>query len=252
MAAFTSTRRPALALALLLVSFGGISAAWSASRDTDTDVDTESSEPPPPAQTAEAALLMRLGLDAEMLCAAGVQSTGVAGVVDAVFAEEASQTRTQREIDVAYGTARTTCDSLRRTVRSGLGTAADVDALADAKSALAVAEGNRATYLDALRNAGLGELSASVSADLSKMVANREWRLPTEFLLDDRTEQEWVDLRDALAAERIDTKAGEVVPGSVVTALATARAGTKAATAKVCLDTYMVSVQTAWNAAATR
>ena len=252
MAEFPRTRRLLLALALLVVSFGGLSAAWAIADDADADTKAESTDPPPPAQTPEAALLMRLGLDASVLCAAGVQSSEIDEVVDAVFAEEAQQSVTMRELDAAYGAARTTCDTLRREVRSGLASPSEVQALADAKTALTVAEGNRDGYLDALRDAGLAQLSPTVATDVATIIAHRDWRLPTEFLLETRGEQEWVDLRDALAAERINTKAGETVPSSVQTALATERAKTKVSNAKVCLDTYMASVQTAWNAAATR
>ena len=81
--------------------------------------------------------------------------------------------------------------------------------------------------------------------------ANSSWELPTEYLAENRTEAEWVALRDALAVERINANHGEPFPSSVQSYLSTIRAGSKVSTAKVNLDTYLASVQTAWNAAVT-
>jgi hypothetical protein len=253
MAPHVSLRRPLIATSFVLASFAGIAAALSfGSDDAARDLESEHGDPPPPAQTEEAALLLRLGLGAETLCAAGVASEDVAGAIDAVFDEIVQKGSTMRELDAAYAAARGDRDSLRRKVRSGLASAEEVQQLAVAKASLATAESNRDAYLDALRGAALATLSAAESADVSQIVANSNWKFPTELLLEDRTEAEWVALRDALAAERIHLKAGETVPSSVATALATARQTTEASTARTNLDTYLAAVQTAWNAGATR
>ena len=81
--------------------------------------------------------------------------------------------------------------------------------------------------------------------------ANRSWALPTQYLVKDRTEPEWVELRAALATKRISEQyEDEEFPASVQAYLAAADAVTEVATAKVALDSNLASVQTAWNAAA--
>ena len=247
-----------LALTAVTLSLFGVTVAFAMATDgsdgdsNSKDAEDATPEPPPPANTSEAAFLLRLGLGAEHLCAAGLQASEVQDLTDALFAHVAAAPTTMRALDIAYVDARRTADQLRRKVRSGLASAAEVQQLATAKQTLASAESARSDHIDQVRAAALAGVSTAKAAILDTVFANQRWRFPVEFLVEDRTEVEWVQLRDALATERIAAKYGEPFPAAVQTELATMRGRSNVAAAKVNLDTYLASVQTTWNAAVTR
>jgi len=86
--------------------------------------------PPPPVNTEFAGVLLRLGLGADALAAAGVTAEQVPALVSAVEGSYSAPTLQAR--DDAYIAARQSHDRLRRLVQSGKGTEADVQALARA------------------------------------------------------------------------------------------------------------------------
>jgi hypothetical protein len=206
-------------------------------------------DPPPPVNTEFAGVLLRSGLGADTLAAAGVTSEQVAGLAGAVRTGYSAATLQSR--DEAFIAAKQDHDRLRRLVQSGKGTAQDLVALRAAEVTLASATAARDTYLATLRSAGLATLSAGQAALITRIDANRSWSLPTQYLVKDRSEADWVALRAALAAKRISEQdPEEECAQSARDALAAADAVSEVATAKVNLDTHLAGVQTAWNLAA--
>lgn len=205
--------------------------------------------PPPPANTAFAGVMLRVGLGADTLAAASITSAQVPALVQAV--EGAHSAATVQSRDDAYVAARQTHDRLRRLVQSGKGTQSDVASLRAAEESLTNATSARENHLASLRTAALGTLSAGQVALVERIRANRTWGLPVQYLVKDRTEPEWVALRDALAAKRIaEEDPEESFPQSARDYLAAADAVSEVATAKVNLDSNIAAVQTAWNTAA--
>jgi hypothetical protein len=236
----------AVGLPLLVLSVGALAYAFGGSGGSGSDpIDP----PPPPATTEFAGVLLRVGLGAEALAAAGLTSEQTAGVVAAVEQEHNPATLASR--DAAFIAAKQTHDRLRRLVTSGKGTQEDVASLRTAETTLATATSNRDGYLDGLRAAGLATVSSEAAAIVNRVRVNTSWHFPTQYLVKDRTEADWVALRDALAAKRISEQDPEEdFPQSAQTHLSAVDAEAEIATAKVNLDSNIASIQTAWNVAA--
>ena len=213
------------------------------------DADVASEPPPPPASTDLAILFMRAGVDAPALCAAGVTAENVASLLSTAEATFRADTGRARTLDGAYAEARRQVDRLRRLVRSGQGSTEDVAALAQAKSALAVAEAARDTYFKTLRDQVLERAASQVSSQVRQIHANQSWKVPTKYQVLDLTERQWVDLRDALAVKRIHENYGEEFALEAQQLIAECDGHADVAAAGVCLDTNLAAVQTAWNAA---
>ncbi len=82
---------------------------------------------------------------------------------------------------------------------------------------------------------------------LTAIRANAHWKLPTEFLVVERTEAEWVELRAALANERIAARNEEAPNEQRQALLGTARANPAVAAAKTALDANLATVKQSWN-----
>jgi len=205
--------------------------------------------PPPPSSTVFAGVLLRAGLGADVLAAAGVTGEEVAALVASV--ESAYSAPTLASLDEAFMAAKRTHDTLRRKVQSGKGTAQDVTSLRAAETALAQATAARDAYLTSLRTAAKANLSAEKGASIERAHANQAWHLPAHYLVKDRSEAGWVALRDALAAKEIaERDPEETFEESAQSVLASIDAEAEIAAAKVAHETHIAAVQTAWNTAA--
>ena len=110
--------------------------------------------------------LIRSGLDPEALTAAGVSASSAATVVgdfETAMVAEASRLATA---DTARAAAQVTSDKLRRLIRSGRGSQADVTNLQAAMASLTQAETDRQAALDAWFTAGTANLSQAQTATL--------------------------------------------------------------------------------------
>ena len=95
-------------------------------------------------------------------------------------------------------------------------------------------------------------MSSNAATLVANVNTNRAWFQPTQYLVKNRTQEEWVLVRDLVAAKRIaETYPDAEFPAEGQSALAALDAETEVATAKVSLDTRMAAIQTAWNTAAT-
>lgn len=234
----------AVGLFVLLVSAGALAFAIGSGGENDP-----ADPPPPPVNTEFAGVLLRLGLGADALAAAGITTAQVPALATAVESGYSAATMLSR--DEAYISARQNHDRLRRLVQSGKGTEADVIALRTAETTLANATNSRANHLADLRRAALATLSAGQATLVERIRANHSWGLSVQYLVRDRSEADWVVLRDALATKRISEEdSEEEFPQSARDLLATVDAGSEVATAKVNLDANIAAIQTAWNLAA--
>ena len=206
-------------------------------------------EPPPPVNTEFAGVLLRVGLGAETLAAAGISAEQIPALVAELQRNYTAAATASR--DEAFITAKQTHDRLRRLVTSGKGTRDDVVTLRAAEATLAAATTQRENHLAGLRAAALATVSEGQRALVNKIRANESWRLPVQYLAKDRSEAQWVELRDLLAAQRIHAEDGEApFPAEAQGRLAAIDAESEIATAKVNRDAGIAAVQSAWNAAA--
>jgi hypothetical protein len=193
--------------------------------------------------------LIRCGLDAEALAAAGLSSNEVSAVVGAMSDAIAADPGTLENADAALASARVEADALTRRVASGLASDDEIAALASAKATRSSAEAARVAVLDGLfEDATAGLAQAKIDA-LELIRANRAQELPVEFLAKSRELTEWHALRKALANERICAKLGDDPDQAMQSALATWRAEESCASAKSAYDTNGDSVKSAWDTA---
>ena len=202
--------------------------------------------PPPPDYKV---LLLRSGLSPEALAAAGVQPGQIAGTVQSAVGAVSLAPDGLRLADAAYATARANTDRLKRKIQAGKAEEGDVQAYQTAKASLATATTQRETILTQVFDAATASLGESRRQTLLNIRANKSWSLPTEFLVVNRSQEEWVQLRDFLANERIAPKVGEEPDPTAQAALAQWRANVSVAAAKTGLDTHLATIRTGWTQA---
>jgi hypothetical protein len=194
--------------------------------------------------------LIRAGLDAGALSAAGVSANAATALVSAANAHLTDHAAALPNADTAFTTARRESDRLKRLIESGHGSQEDVGNYQTQSATLAAATADRDAALAAIVTAATAGLSSDQKTALARIRANQSWKeVGVEFLVVERTEAQWVALRDALAAERIAAAAGDELPQATQTLLATARANESVAAAHASLGTNLAGVTAAWNAA---
>lgn len=214
--------------------------AWIAVADEPSDL-------PEPGDLQVA--LIRAGLDADALAASGLTTQETTDVVEDFAVAMAAELDRLADADADYAEARVTTDALRRKVRSGLASEQEASDLQTAKFSLSTAESARQATLDDWFEAGTASLAGAKTATLATLRSNRDWKLPVEFLVVDRSEEEWVAVRKALANERICAKYEDPPDVGMQASLATWRAAPACAAAKVAFDLNGDSVRAAWDAA---
>jgi hypothetical protein len=204
---------------------------------------------PPPASTPMAATMMRVDLGADRLAAAGVSTQATTSAIDTAIAKVAQASL--ETADANYAAKKPACDALERKIQSGLGSAEDVTAYQQASAQLATATAARKAALDEIFTAGIAGLPSEQRTTLTMIRANSSWKLPVQYLTVNRSEADWVKLRDYLDARRIYQADGEDVPAEITTFLASVESNIAVSKAKADLDAGLPLVQAAWNAAVT-
>jgi len=212
---------------------------------------SSASAAPPASATADlASTMIRAGLDPAALAAAGVSANQVATVASRFSTAMAAEAGRLAAADASYASARASSDALRRKIESGLSSAEDRSAHATQTAALSAATAERADALADYFAAATATLSAAQVSALTTIKANRHWELPVEFLVVDRTEPEWVAVRNSLANERISAKNGDEMNPACQSSLASWRANAAVSAARVNSDTNLAAVRSAWDSAA--
>lgn len=199
--------------------------------------------------TTKRAALIRAGLGAEALAAAGLTSQQASTLVGHGESLLAGEPTRLSAADAAYSSARVTKDALERKIQSGLATQEEVASFASASSALASAEADRAAALASLVDAATASLSEGQRALLSTMHSNRERGLSPAFLTVNRTDAEWLALRNALSNEVISARNGDEANATCQSLLSTVRANETVAAAKSAHDANLATVTSAWDSA---
>ena len=232
-------RRGLLALFVALALAFLVRAAWP----------TGGEPVPPVASSASAVMLLRADLDAEALAAAGVGTPATTESCNDAEAYVAASPTALSSADSDFAEHKVQRDKLQRKIRSGLGSTQDVTDYQTHLSAFNTAKSDREAALDGIFDAGIADLTAAQKTTLQTIRANRVWDLPAQYLVVNRTQAEWVELRDALDARRIQNDAGEPLEQEVIDLLADVEGVLAVSAAKVNLDTNHAAVQTAWNTA---
>jgi hypothetical protein len=194
--------------------------------------------------------LIRAGLEPEGLAAAGLAGAAVNAVII-----NAQQYLIDHQVDLdladaSLAQARQQSDGLRRAIQSGTATEEQINAYPAAEASLALAQSQRHNALDGIFNAASAALPPNQRATLAAIRTNRWWDLPVEFLVLDRPEPQWVQLRDALANERISADLEEPPDPEAQAWLSQCRSAPLVAAARANLDANLATVNAAWNQAA--
>lgn len=83
---------------------------------------------------------------------------------------------------------------------------------------------DRAEGIPALFEAGIASLEQPQQAALRTIRTHKSWKVPVAYKIVERTESEWVRLREALADERVIASEGGQLPERAAAVLADARA----------------------------
>jgi len=236
-------RALAIGLSIVLVSAGALAFAVGSGSGTNS---TE--PPPPPVNSISAGALYRVGLSAETLASSGVVSPQVGPMITAALA--LYDPAVLRSRDEAHAHAAAEESRLSARARAGLATPEELAALVTAREALAQAEADLTSYLDAMRTEACASVSPQQGALIQASFVNRAWDLPPQYLVKARAQEGWVTLREVLDTKWLSAKYGYEFPPSSQEVLAAVDAEPEIAMAKANLDANLFDVQTAWNAVA--
>ncbi|MBY0311078.1 MAG: hypothetical protein K2W85_03320 [Phycisphaerales bacterium] len=200
--------------------------------------------PPPPTDapitSAELRVtLYRAGLDPAALTAVGCSAQQLQLLLNSASSRVSSDLAALRAADAQLASARTSRDQLFRKVQSGIGTEQDAAALRAAQLTLSTAQAQQAGAFEAVRTAALAQsLTTEQIALLATVRANAQWDVPVQYRTVQRTEAEWVGLRDALAAVAIAAREGRAAPGAAAQIVNAANADTPVANATAWLASW--------------
>jgi hypothetical protein len=160
--------------------------------------------PDPPATRIEVEVaLERIGLTLKSVAAAGLNSAQVSAVVGEAATSIRGNIQSLRNADTAAGNARAEVDRLGRLIQAGVSTEQDRAAYAAAQNNLSTAQAQAQTVLNAASTAAMANFSPELHAALDTLNANKAWDLPVQYRAVSRSQADWVNLRDALANQRI-------------------------------------------------
>lgn len=239
-----------------------LASAEDAERDTEslslsvtpaeTDAGDSDPGPLPVASDPLASTALRAGLHPEALAAVGVPSSQVPAILGAFETEQARDASALAAADADYAGQRAEVDRLRRLIRARKGSPEDVQAkvasLATCQSACDSAQAARDARLDELFAAATSGLTAAQIAALETYRTNRaDWRFPAQYMVVERSQEDWVRLRECLGNEAKAPEIGDPLDSDCQTWLATIRANTNVAAATTNVASNGVAVEYAWN-----
>lgn len=204
----------------------------------------------PPTMTDVDVALHRIGIRPETLAAAGGNGADVTTVVDLMHSALTDDPGLLESVDLALEDAQQECDRLTRLVRSGQASQQEIDDCQAAIQDLAAARVARDAVVDDLFADIAGALGQTKHDALAAMRSNSEWRMPVEFLVLGREEPEWLQLRQALANERIAANYEDAeLDQADQTFLTQERSRPAIAVAKANYDANLAVIEAAWEQA---
>jgi hypothetical protein len=228
-----------LLLAVLAVSVLAATSSSSAKRRRD----------PPPMTNPELELTLRAGgIDPEALAAVGVDAGATTALVARAREYLTSDIASFRAAQAQLAAARTSVDTLTRSVQSGLGGEQGPASRAQAVVTLTDATTAQQAVLTAIKTAALGNaLNESQAARLGTISANRAWHVPVQYRSRaGATEAEWVNLRSAYLDARAAQHDGGSASEASAQVLAAWDADPAVSAARSNIDSLLPGVKAAW------
>ena len=231
-----------LTLAVVLAAGGLITLSVSTLRDA----------PNAPAQSiiptsSEINLLIRsAGVNPESLAAAGVSANTIAAIISGASGYIVPNFNAIKANHDTLGRERKTRDTLQRLVSASRATSQQRTDLATAITNVAAAQATRNAYLAAIRQEIDTNLTPAQIIALNTIIKNTKWTHPIQYKAANRSEQDWIDLRDCLANIRIANKQGQQPDPAATTFVAAADANAAVSAANSSLNN-LPFIQTQWN-----
>ncbi len=231
------------------VTWAAVSLASDLDVDADMVSDMEAPEAPPvelrPVNVPLQDALYRSGLNPEALAASGVTSAQVEAMCNALRTDLVEVQPILATADAGVAQGRSDVGRLKRLIRSGKATEDELAQLAHAKSACEAAMAEQTNCMNHFHAAACAVLTDTQRATLRRIRRNSKWKVPTPYMVLERTPEQWMQLEEYLDVERIETRWGHEVPAEVVAVLSEARADAAFATANAAHETNLSAVETA-------
>jgi hypothetical protein len=226
-------RRASLATAALAGISLLVTSLWMASMNW-----RQPTPEPPPTRSEVTAAAMRAGLHADSLLAAGVSSAAFPGIVSGVREYLVAHPEQMRTLDAQVDTARRPARRPQSETPPPQGTVT-VDQANAARDA----------FYAAIFDAATTSLSQEQKSMLRAQKQNKGKSVPAKYLVADRSDAEWVALREALTDQRIAARDGREANAEVRQRVATADANSTVAAAGQRLAGDHAATRTAWTQA---
>lgn len=191
--------------------------------------------------------LRRVQLSAPNLAAVGATGADVTAIVEDMETWVGDNTGEIAAADAALASATQAWAACRAKIQSGQASQAECDGLAALETAKNNAQSTLSTLLDGAFDAAVDSLSSSEQDLAANLRANSSWRLAPYFLVTNRSESSWVDLRNALDEQRIAAKYEEDASSAALAIISAALGDADIAAAKVDYEANLTAVETAWD-----
>lgn len=203
------------------------------------------------AQTPRAvrAKLISAGLAPDVLAASGLTTQQVSAVAAAGREYVSDHFADLEAADEAFATASGDVVRLERLAQQGKATEQDVASLAAARTSLASATAARSAGLAGVFDAATESLGTDQRALVQRFHANRDRAVPLKYRGTDRTEEQWVSLRDAVSSQAIAARRGEDLDAGSAQILADANTAETVRAAAA--EAGLADARAAWQTAAT-
>lgn len=198
---------------------------------------------------ASRAQLMAVGLAPEVLCAAGLTAQQAATVAANGLAHLDEHLNDLTAADAAMTTSGTSVARLERLVMQGKATQQDRTDLGTARASQVSATSAWSSAQAALFNAATDGLSGGTKTLIQRIHANRDKDVPLKYRGTERTEAQWVALRDAISNQAIAARLNETLESASANLLA-AEGATEETIRATAAMSNLTDVRTSWRAAA--
>jgi len=185
----------------------------------------------------------------DYIAAAGANAQSTTAMVNAARDYLMDHAGAISSVENDFMAAQTEHDRLERLVQQGQATEADVLALRTARTTLATRRIDLQNATGAFRSAATAGFNESQTTTLAALRENAQWEVPMQYKVVNRPVAAWIQLRNALANDRISRRHGEDpdAQGQVIVGQANSEPATVTAAAN--LATNLAAVNAAYEAA---
>ena len=225
--------------AVVAVAIAGVATATVASLPKSAAIKIKKPEPAP---LIASHYLDVLGLSPDALAAAGLNAEMAAQIKENLQAHLTGNGAGLAAAIDAWGAAHRDADLAHRAVQSSKGT---VENMTAKQAALASALSAKNSALNAATAAALDQFDANIVTTLARIKANRPYNVPVQYLLVDRTDEQWRQLRDALSHRKTREHLGREMDADAVTIIANADAQPATVAAAAAVSENLTGIQQA-------